>query len=184
MGDIPTTEPAVAVAGTTWQWTRDLADYPAGTWELTYHFVNRHHRFQATAAADGTVHAITVDKDTTAIQDGDYEWRAYVDNGTERHEVAAGRLTVRPDFAKQGAGYDTRSHAEIVLEAIEAVIARRATKDQMGYTLADGRRLDRTPIADLLALRGRYKAEVAREREAARIKAGLGSGRIIKTRFV
>lgn len=76
----------------------------------------------------------------------------------------------------------TQTHAERVLNAIEATIERRASTDQMSYTI-DGRSLSRTPIADLLALRDRYKAEVAREKQAARLKNVRGGGRQVFVRF-
>ena len=76
------------------------------------------------------------------------------------------------------------SHAQTVLDAIEAVIENRASLDQQSYTIA-GRRLDRMPIADLLMLRDRYKAEVFKEEVEARIAAGLGgSKRNIKVRLI
>ena len=49
-------------------------------------------------------------------------------------------------------------HVRRVIDAIEAVIERRATKDQKSYSI-DGRSLERTPIDELLLLRDRYRAE-------------------------
>jgi hypothetical protein len=90
-------------------------------------------------------------------------------------------MEVEPDFSAT-ATLDTRSHARKVLAAIEAVIERRATKDQEEYTI-DGRSLKRTPVAHLLVLRYRYKREVEQEEQADRLAKGRGTGRKVVTRF-
>jgi hypothetical protein len=69
---------------------------------------------------------------------------------------------VLPDPASQGAGQDPRSHARKTLDAIEAVVEGRATKDQQAYTIG-GRSLQRMPIKDLMYFRGVYRAEVYAE---------------------
>ena len=74
------------------------------------------------------------------------------------------------------------SHAERVLAAIEAVLERRASTDQMNYSI-EGLSLARTPITDLLTLRDRYKAEVTRQKQAAAFKEVPGRGRQVFTRF-
>lgn len=176
-------EPNQAAAGDTWTWRRGLSNYPAPAWTLTYHFVNRVAAFSLVAGADGADHLVQAAPATTAAyQDGRYSWRAFVSDGTDRHQVAAGEMEVLPDFAKQGAGFDTRDHAQKVLESIEAVIEGRAGKDQESYQI-EGRRLDRTPIADLLRLRLFYRQEARQNQDAERIRKGLGSNRTIRVRM-
>ena len=68
------------------------------------------------------------------------------------------------------AGHDARSHVQRVLDAIEAVLEKRATLDQEQYRI-NNRELRRTPIADLLKLRDRYRGELARMKAAS--KGGL-----------
>jgi len=51
---VPNTEPAALRSGDTWQWTRDLGDYPADAWTLTYYFRNATAHFDIVATADGT----------------------------------------------------------------------------------------------------------------------------------
>lgn len=189
MADIPTTEPSEIQAGDTIKWRReDLSDYPASVWSLKYYFVGKNGLFNVTAAADGDKFAVTISAATSAAYvAGDYEWSAYVSKGSgaglERYQVDSGKLKVKPNVAGYTAAYDNRSHAKKVLDAIEAVIEGRATKDQESYSIA-GRQLSRTPIADLLKLRDRYKAEYRRELDAEKINNGLGTGRKILTRFM
>ena len=186
MADIPTNEPLELVAGDRWQWRReDLTDYPASSsWELSYHFTNASHTFSIDAAADGDHFA--VDKapaDTAALNAGTYKWAAYVKlSTTDRQQVDTGTLVVQPNLEGASAS-DQRTHAEKVLDAIEAVIEGRASKDQASYSI-EGRSLSRTPIDELLRLRATYRAEVNQHRNKERADAGLGRRSKIKTRFV
>jgi hypothetical protein len=185
--DIPSTEPTSARAGDTWKWTRSLADYPASAgWTLKYRFKNASAGFEIVASASGDDHAVTVAAATTAAYGaGDYSWIAWVEGGSsEKYSVDAGTLSVLADYRSGAVGValDDRSHARKVLAAIEAVIERRATKDQEEYSL-EGRSLKRTPVAELLKLRQRYRAEVDAEDAAAKLAAGQLPGRKIQFRF-
>jgi len=182
---VPSIEPEAIVAGDTLAWSRSLADYPAGTWTLTYRarLLGGTAEITIVAGASGTAHLVGVAAATSAgYTPGTYEWAAAVSSGSERHEIGRGLWVVKADPAALPAGFDGRSHARQVLEAIEAVIAGRATKDQAAYTI-NGRQLTRTPIPDLLLLRDRYKAEVAREEQADRLNRGLAPRNRLQVRF-
>lgn len=90
-------------------------------------------------------------------------------------EIEAGQVTIEPDLAALGPGHDSRDHVRRTLEAIEAVIERRATLDQEKYKI-NNRELWRTPVADLLRLRDRYKAELRMMNAKAR--GGLFNQRV------
>jgi hypothetical protein len=185
--DIPTTEPLFARAGDTWKWTRTLEDYPASSgWTLKYRFKNADGGFEIVATASGSDHSVTVAAATSAAYAaGKYSWVAWVEGGSsEKYTVDSGSFTVQSDYRAIAAatGLDDRSHARKVLTAIEAVIERRATKDQEEYTI-EGRSLKRTPIPDLLKLRQKYQAEVVAEEAAAKLAAGQLPGRKIQFRF-
>lgn len=174
----PTEEPKQLQAGDTWRWRReDLTDYPATDWTLRYRFASPRQSFEVTATADGLDYVAQVAAAVTADIDPDtYTWRAYVTDGTERYTVDEGQTRVIADLeaVPAGQGLDVRTHARKVLDAIEAVLEKRATKDQMSMSIHN-RSLGRTPIADLLLLRDRYRAEVTRQEQADR--AGGGRGR-------
>lgn len=183
--EIPTTEPLSVRAGDTWKWTRSLADYPASTWTLKYRFKNAAGGFEIVASASGDDYSVTVSAATTAgYASGTYSWMAWVESGSEKFTVDQGTLTVGADYrgSTAAAALDDRSHARKVLAAIEAVIERRATQDQMEYTI-EGRSLKRTPIADLLKLRQKYQAAVAAEDAAAKMADGFAPGGKIQFRF-
>lgn len=177
------TVPSCLVAGDTWKWSRAEPDYPASDgWTLQYIFKSAAGEFTIDSVADGSLHSVVVDTATTAgYQAGSYTWQVSANKGGERYTLRSGTLKVEPDFTAAGA-LDNRSHARKVLDNIEAVIERRATRDQMSFSV-EGRSLSRTPIADLIALRDRYRREVREEEGAARGAQGLGSRRKILTRF-
>lgn len=179
----PTNESLQLRAGDTWQWRReDLSDYPAGTWTLTYYFKSAAANFSVAATADGTNYAVTVAKATTAARTaGRYKWIAVVDNGTERHQVDQGELIVQPDFAASG-NLDDRSHARKMLDAIEALLEGRATKDQQSMTIGDVS-ITRMPLDQLLAARDKYRTEVATQRRAERARAGNPPATNLPVRF-
>lgn len=74
----------------------------------------------------------------------------------------------------------TQSHAEKVLQAIEAVIESRATKEQASIAIA-GRQVQYIPLGELLRFRSEYKRLVQQEK----IEAGLyqKTGQKIITRW-
>lgn len=165
--------PPTIAAGLTFERCVTLADYPAPTWVLSAH-LRGPAAINMTAAADGTGHKFSEDAATTAAWGaGVYSYVVRVTDGTAVHQVEAGQLEVLPDLAAITAPYDGRSHARRTLDAIEAVLEKRATRDQERYTI-NNRELWRTPLADLLKLRDTYRAEVRREEAAARGKSLWG----------
>ncbi len=182
----PTNEPIEARAGDTWSWRRDdLADYPAPTWVLKYRAKNAAGGFEIVAAADGAAHLVTVAAATTAgYTAGIYDWFAWVESGAVKTTVDEGKITVKPDFraGTATAALDARTHARKTLEAINAVIEKRATLDQQAYAIA-GRSLQRTPLPDLLKLRSQYQIEVKREEAAEAARNGLTPSGNVFVRF-
>jgi hypothetical protein len=117
---------------------------------------------------------------TAGYAAGTYDWRARVSKAGEVYTVGEGRLTVRNAFS--AATFDARTHARKTLDAIEAVIEGRASSSTAEYTIA-GRSLKHIPVADLLALRDKYRAEVLHEDAAAAVAAGLPDRRRVFVRF-
>lgn len=174
---VPTTEPAALRSGDTWQWTRDLGDYPADAWTLTYYFRNATAHFDVVATADGTGYAVSVAKATTAVLvPGWYDWTAFVSSATERYQVGTGRTEVLPDLAA-AAPHDARSFARRMLDYIEAALESRASSDQLDLVNAqlDTRSISRDK-AGLLTLRSQFRNEVSREEQ---VRTGKYKTRIL-----
>ncbi|MGH7605422.1 MAG: hypothetical protein ACRENK_15680 [Gemmatimonadaceae bacterium] len=182
---VPKREPDTIRAGDTWQWRReDLANnYPAPTWTLSYVFKNATKGFGFDAGADGAFFSVDLPaSETEGMPAGSYRWAAQVRNGDERHTVGIGTTEVLADvFTDPDAAADLRSHNRIVLDAIRAVIEKRATRDQERYSIS-GRELWRTPIADLRALRAEYEALVAADEDGEK-PVGSRRGRNAYVRF-
>lgn len=187
MPDIPTNEPSQLRAGDTWQWRReDLAgDYPASAWTLTYRFKNAAGGFEVVASADGDHFAVTVAANvTTGYAAGSYAWAAQVSKSGEKYTVDSGTLEVLADLFSGTAttASDQRSHNQIALDAVRAVMEGRASKDQQEYAIA-GRKLVLTPMADLIKLLNFYEARVAADLAEENLRNGRATGRVIRVRM-
>ena len=179
---IPTLEPTSIIAGTTVKWTKALGDYPASTWTLTYQFKGAG-SFSVTATADGNGHSVSIAYGTTNDYPvGNYWWQSYVSDGTNRYLVESGKCEVVKDLADATEGHDGRSHARIVLEAIEAVIEGKATRDQSEISIGD-RTLKRLSPKQLIDWRATYRAEVNAEDAEMRRKLGKNTQNSIYARF-
>ena len=175
------------IQGDSLVFTTSVPDYlPAAGYTLTYRLVRRDAAGTAitfSATASGDLYAVSVAPATTATwTPGTYTWAAYASKAGERYTVASGELVIKADPATVTAPYDNRSHARKVLDAIQAVLENRATTDQQQVSIA-GRTLTRIPVAELLVLRDRYRADVANEDAATRMAAGSKNPRFIGVRF-
>lgn len=172
--------PTRFVAGTTFRVALTLTAYPAPDWGATL-ILRGPLSIDLTATDDGAQHVLTATAAVTADWPaGVYWWAIRATDGSDVVQVDEGQITVAADIAAADDGFDARTHAERTLAAIEAVIENRATKDQQKYTI-NNRELWRTPIADLLLLRNRYRDEVRRQKQARGGQSLLG--RQVKVRF-
>lgn len=167
MVDIPNRVPAELRAGDTARWTRELSDYPASQgWSLGYKLVTSTAVYSFSASANGDAFDITVAAATTAAWTaGLYQMQEYVSKAGERYTLGTTPLRILPDLAALASGLDVRSHARKVLDAINAWLEAKAPT-AASFEIA-GRKLQNYSLADLLALRDRYRAEVAREDQVA-----------------
>lgn len=180
---IPTARPEQLVAGDTWRWTRDLADYPAGTWTLTYYFENKDAVYSAVASASGTTHSITVAAATTAAyKPGRYRAYARVTDGSVIETVVSetGWLDILPDFAAAGK-MDHRSWAQRTLDALKAAYEGRADTDQLNTSIG-GRSIGRMSKKELREEIEALERKVQRELDAEAINQGQPAGNRILVR--
>lgn len=165
--------PATIQAGVTLERCVAFADYPAPDWVLTA-LLRGPSVINLAADADGTGHKFTkLAADTTSWAPGVYSYVVRATNAGDVRQLETGTLEILRDLAAIDAATDLRTHAQRTLDAIQAVIEKRATRDQERYTI-NNRELWRTPIGDLLKLRDTYRAEVRRERAASRGKSLWG----------
>lgn len=160
-------------SGDTYDEEVTVVDYPKSDgWALSYRLIPRVSGTAITFTAGASQYnaidyRVQVSAATTALWTaGFYSWAALVTKAAERFLIDTGEVEVKADPGVSDAPSDTRTHARKTLDAIEAVIEGRATKDQMAYTIGT-RSLQRTPLADLLKFRAAYRSEVLAEEAVA-----------------
>lgn len=185
--EIPTTEPARVRAGDTVTWRKSLEDYPATAgWILYYRLINATAKIDITATADGSDHLVSVAKTTTDDWvAGDYVLVAWVADGTDRVSLPGGRITVLPDLAAvSAAGYDSRTQAKKMLDAIDAALLSLSTGERLAVVEAEttARRI-KYDFNGLQKLRNLYAAQVRAEENAERAAQGLAPRNRINVRI-
>jgi hypothetical protein len=188
--DLPTYEPREFAAGETPRWRKSLADFPASDgWALDYYLRGAGAGFDVRAAADGDDFLFEVPLASTEnLAPGNYRWQGWVSKGAESYKVAEAPVVVKQGFAGVAANttVDTRSQVKRILDAIDALIEGKATRDQQQYTIAGGggyRMLMRIPVSELVQLRKEYARLYARERRRERVRRGGSVFPTIKVRF-
>lgn len=177
--------PASAMAGDTLSWRKILPDYPASAWTLTYSLINVGSKITITGTDDGDEHVLSASAATTAAwAAGDYNWVATVSDGTDRHTVDSGRITIKADIVAQLGGLDARTAARRALDDLRSALATWiSSKGHVQSYMVDGTSMTFASAADLRARISILEREVAREEAAERLAAGLGSGRRVLVRF-
>jgi len=158
------TEPASLTAGFDWAWDiEDPAHAPRDGWVLKY-ALRGPGSLDLTATDSGTTHEIRVPASASAaLPAGSYRWIRYAERGLARVRLGEGRVTIEPDFL---ALTDGRSHAERALEAINAKLEGRLSKDVEEFQI-DGKQVRRIPIPELWKLKARYEDLVRQEQGGA-----------------
>lgn len=169
--------PRSITAGLTLSALLSFDGYPSSDWTATAYLRGPGSIDIVAEPEDDAHHFAATAVESGAWPAGRYAASIRVTDGTDVFELDAFEVEILADLALAPAGLDHRSHAKRVLDAIEAVIESRASKDQESYTI-NGRSLSRTPISDLLALRDKYRREVAAERGTRR-----SMGRAVKVRY-
>ena len=180
--------PSTLRAGDSWSFTAAPASYPGPDWVLALVLVNASATDSLAWTWDGIdeVHSLAVTPAESVLYSaGVYNWHLIATNDTDslRATLESGTVEILPDpvTATPAAA---PSHAYRMLLAIEATLEARATAGDVDLVRAACRdRNTEYDMAGMLKLRSQYAALVAAEQDAARIAAGLGSGRFVQTRF-
>lgn len=177
---VPTIEPVSFRAGDFLTWTKSLTDYPANqSWTLAYTLIHpTATKITINATASGADHLVSVPAATTATYTaGAYTWMARVTKATEIYTVGSGSMEILPNLAALTT-FDGRSHAQIMLDAIEATFEGRASQTQQEYEL-NGRSIRHYGLDELIQWRSFYKAELAKEGRAETLRrTGINRNKI------
>lgn len=184
----PTQEPIEVVVGDFIQWRRtDLgADYPNDEYTATY--IARitgggASEIQLTGTAYGVDYLFSVSSAVSAdFVAGYYHWQLEMvrNSDSERIVVDRGTFTAIIDLDVNNA--DPRTHAEIMVDKIEARLESRADVDVSNYSI-NGRSLVKMSIDELMKWRDYYRAELTMEKRKERVRRGKSTGATVKVRF-
>jgi hypothetical protein len=180
-----TGEPSTIQSGDTVSWTASGSDYtPADGWDLTYYIRGAVALdIDGVASTDQSEWTVTLTAaQTGTMSAGTYSFVARVSKDSDVYTVSKGFIQVETDLAAQLAGYDARSHIKKVLDAIEAVMERRATKEQESTQLPNGVAISLMPMADLIKAHENYSYKYEQEIDTNRVRNG-GARRKILTSF-
>ncbi|ABY90371.1 head-tail joining [Halomonas phage phiHAP-1] len=170
-------EPKKLHAGDSVAWGRAVPEYPASDgWALRY-VLHGPQVIEIEAFDDHGVYRVEIEASSTEQwSPGQYRWAAFVVGpNDQRYTIDTGNIVIAPNWLLAEPG-DVRSHAQRMLDLIEAALEKRIPKDQQSYEI-DGQRLDRIPIERLQELRRAYRRELNRER------SGSPFGRLIQARM-
>ena len=162
---IPTGAPKGFTQGDTISWYEDRDAYPPPTWTLTVEWIADGDHQSVTASDNGDSRhlvALTAAASKAFKVDTNYRYVVQVTDGTERYTLEEGYMWVAVDPSLQVDGYDNRTHAEIVLDAIRAVMQGKATTDQANMSI-EGESLSRYSWEELRELEASYHFRVIRE---------------------
>lgn len=150
-------------AGDTELYTRRFADYPASAGWGYKLYVAGASVFNIAGAPNGDDFDVTIlSTDTVALVAGSYRYIERVKKSTEEHTVGQGVIDVLLNLATASAG-QAQSHEELTLTVIEAALSGRMTSDVQSYMIA-GRSVVKIPIAELMQMKGYYRAIIERQR--------------------
>lgn len=183
MATVPTIEPQTIRAGDLVSWTKTLQDYPADAgWSLVYTLINGSTKITINASASGVDHRVSVAAATSAnYAAGSYTWMARVSKGLEIYTVGVGSLKIQPNLDALST-FDGRSHAKVMVEAIEAAIQGRASSVQLRMTI-NNRSIEYLSPTELIKWLSFYRAEVAKEAQLESIQRTGKNPRNIGVRF-
>jgi len=185
----PEGEPLTIVVGDFLQWkkTQLASDYPPATHSAEY--VARvtqggASEIKLAAVERDTYYLFTVPTATSeAFSPGFYHWQLEITETASGNRIVVerGEFEAVADLDVNGA--DPRSHAEIMLDKIEALLEDRADGDLSSYSIA-GRSITKMTSEELLTWRDYYRREVAVYRRRNAIARGKRGAATILMRFV
>lgn len=185
----PEGEPLTIVVGDFLQWkkTQLASDYPPATHSAEY--VARvtqggASEIKLAAVERDTYYLFTVPTATSeAFAPGFYHWQLEITETASGNRIVVerGEFEAVADLDVNGA--DPRSHAEIMLDKVEALLEGRADGDLSSYSIA-GRSITKMTPEELLTWRDYYRREVAVYRRRNAIARGKRGAATILMRFV
>ena len=187
--------PSLLTAGDTVAWTdvstSDTLGNPVTSvsWTLVYYLRTN------TASEGATVTGVarpdggwdfTITAATSAGFDaGQWYWQALATSGSDKLTLGAGTFQVKASLVYSGTpgAFDGRTQAEKDLEAVQGAMRALVSGGAVQQYSIGSRAITKMRLAELMELESKLKAEVARERAAEKVAAGLGNPSTMFVRF-
>ena len=164
---IPLNIPRTITPGDTITWRDFFTEYKPPDYSLAW-AIRGATTLDLTAIAVGDEFETTITPTASStLIASTYFYQAYARLGGGRITLGCGQITVLANLESQISSYDGSTTAQKMLAAVESAIAARLSGGAVDSYEIKGRRLDRTPLPDLVALRSQLKIEVQREQAAA-----------------
>lgn len=151
-------------------WTQSSPEYYDG-FTLSYRFFNDSSAFSVSGGVisqSGSEYTVTIPYASATWQHGTYRWEAYVTKDDDKYLIDSGVVEILPNI-QSSESFDGRSHNEKVLDALRAVIERRATTDQLSVSIG-GKSIQRMPFDQLIKYAKQYEEYVRQERLSERLQ--------------
>ena len=139
--------------------------------------------FTINATNSGDDYLFTADSVTTSgFTAGHYHYQVEVIETSSSNRLVLDQGELDVDYDLDINSTDPRTHAEKMLQKIEAVLENRADGDLSSYSIA-GRSISKMTPDELLTWRDYYRREVRVQRHKTDIKHGRKTGSTILMRF-
>lgn len=158
---LPRGMPARLIAGDTWGWISEVPVVEGVNLAVFLRLKSGGNPVVIDAVTEDNRRVLRMQpRHSARIIPGLYLWTEIATRPADgaRWTANEGRVDISPDPAASGG--DMRSHAERILEAIDARLVGRVTEDCDAYTI-EGRSITRTPLDVLMRVRGVYARQVA-----------------------
>ena len=120
---------------------------------------------------------------SAAFETGYYHWQLEITETSSGNRIVVERGEFQAIADLDNNGADPRTHAEIMVDKIEALLEGRADKDVSSYSI-QGRSISKMSVADLLQWRDYYRKEVVKEQRDNAIALGRPTKTTMKVRFL
>ena len=188
MDDRRRTEPLSLAAGDSVEFTRSLGRYLVSDgWGIIYEGVGGGSKieWQSTPNADGKSHDIDIAAATTlSYAAGDYDLSGFAVNGVtgERFQFYKGNLTVAINLQTAQGDTAVKTHAQRMLENLEATLERMAAHD-LNDSSTEGVEFHRKKLEEVRQQRDHYLRERENELQKEAALNGKPSRKKVHLRF-
>jgi len=186
----PEGEPSEVVVGDFIQFKRSdlVADYPPAEYTATY--IARitgggasEIQLTGTNYNSGEAYLFTVTSTESAdFAPGYYHWQLEIVRNSDGNRIVVGRGAFTAVVDLDVNNSDPRTHDEIMLTKIQALLEGRADGDVESYSI-QGRSLTKIPIKELIEWERYYRDRVHRQKQLEDIKLGRKTANTVKVRF-